>query len=114
MIRIALALAAGLLAGAAQCQMAPRSFILTPVSPRPLDVSAPRTAAQAAYEQASAMRAAAFARTSVDRHLDDGRLTGSFGFLCGLQPSRDITGGGQTYGVDPHGRFVGAKLSRAF
>jgi hypothetical protein len=56
-----------------------------------------------------------FATTSVDRKFgarDD--LTGSLGFLCGRQPEHTEAGGAAAFGSDPHGRFVGAKLSLAF
>ncbi|MBS0332101.1 MAG: hypothetical protein JSS35_04995 [Proteobacteria bacterium] len=57
-----------------------------------------------------------FAKTSVDHHFSkgDGGATASAGFLCGLQPGHATSGGVAAYGVDPHGRFVGAKLSFAF
>ncbi|HLZ76904.1 hypothetical protein [Phenylobacterium sp.] len=56
-----------------------------------------------------------FATTAVDRKFgkrDD--LTGSLGLLCGRQPEHTESGGAAAYGSDPHGRFVGAKLSLAF
>lgn len=57
-----------------------------------------------------------FARTSVDHHFGkgDGGATASAGFLCGRQPGHGDSGAAAAYGVDPHGRFVGAKLSFAF
>lgn len=57
-----------------------------------------------------AMRSAGLARTSLDRRLDDG-VVGSLGFLCGIEPGfaeNSVTGS------DPHGRFLGAKLSIGF
>lgn len=68
----------------------------------------------AVFAEANALRAIGVARTSVDRPVGRDGLTGSLGFLCGLQPHLNDTGAAQTYGVDPHGRFVGAKLSYAF
>jgi hypothetical protein len=65
--------------------------------------------------QVSTLDTAVFAKTSVERHFanrDD--LTGSFGFLCGLQPGHTESGVAAAYGTDPHGRFVGAKFSIAF
>jgi hypothetical protein len=56
-----------------------------------------------------------FATTAVDRKFgkrDD--VTGSLGLLCGRQPEHTENGGAAAYGTDPHGRFVGAKLSFAF
>jgi hypothetical protein len=65
--------------------------------------------------QSKTLDTAVFAKTSVARHFanrDD--LTGSFGFLCGLQPGHTESGVAAAYGTDPHGRFVGAKFSIAF
>lgn len=74
----------------------------------PLDPLAP-TRLQAAVS------GAVFAKTAVDGHFA-GRedVTGSLGFLCGLQPGHTDQGGAAAYGFDPHGRFVGARLSFAF
>ncbi|WP_372785047.1 hypothetical protein [Phenylobacterium sp.] len=75
----------------------------------PLDALAPTSAA------ASSVQSAVFARTAVDHRFskrDD--VTGSLGFLCGLQPGHNEAGGAAAYGADPHGRFLGAKLSFAF
>lgn len=65
--------------------------------------------------QAKTLDTAIFAKTSVDHQFTSkGDVTGSMGFLCGLQPGHGDTGGAAAYGVDPHGRFVGAKVSFAF
>ena len=65
--------------------------------------------------QTGPMDGVVFARTAVDhRFAGHDNLTGALGFLCGRQPSPGDTGGASAYGVDPHGRFVGAKLSLAF
>jgi hypothetical protein len=75
----------------------------------PLDPLAPTTL------QASTLSTAVFARTAIDHRFarrDD--LTGSFGFLCGLQPGHTESGVAAAYGTDPHGRFVGARFSIAF
>jgi hypothetical protein len=75
----------------------------------PLDPMAPTKL------QSKTLDTAVFARTAVERHFarrDD--LTGSFGFLCGLQPAHAESGAAAAYGADPHGRFVGAKFSIAF
>ncbi len=71
-----------------------------------LILASPRTQA---FDQANALRAAGLARTSLDGRIGDKGPTGSLGFLCGLQPSGDSRAGS-----DPHGRFLGAKLSFAF
>jgi hypothetical protein len=65
--------------------------------------------------QVNTLDTAVFAKTAVEHHFakrDD--LTGSFGFLCGLQPGHTESGVAAAYGNDPHGRFVGAKFSIAF
>ncbi len=65
--------------------------------------------------QAHPLDSAVFAKTAVDHRFssrDD--ITGSLGFLCGLQPGHGDSGGAAAYGIDPHGRFLGAKLSIAF
>ena len=65
--------------------------------------------------QSNTLDTAVFATTAVERKIaNSDRLSASAGFLCGLQPGHNDSGGGAAYGVDPHGRFVGAKLSLAF
>lgn len=64
--------------------------------------------------EALALRRAGLAKTSVDRRLRDEDMTGSLGFLCGLQSGADRGGAAAARGVDPHGRFLGAKLSLSF
>ena len=75
----------------------------------PLDPLAPPT------PQADSLDSAVFAKTAVDAKVA-GRsdLTAAFGFLCGLKPGHTESGGAAAFGSDPHGRFVGAKLSLAF
>jgi hypothetical protein len=75
----------------------------------PLDPLAPTT------RVVKPLETAVFARTSVEhRFAGHDNLTGALGFLCGLQPGHNESGGAAAYGVDPHGRFVGAKFSIAF
>jgi hypothetical protein len=65
--------------------------------------------------QANPMASAVFARTAIDHRFSRREdVTGSLGFLCGLQPGHAEGGGAAAFGQDPHGRFVGAKLSFAF
>lgn len=54
------------------------------------------------------------AKTSIDRRFDDDSATGSFGYLCGLNPGQKMTGAAGAAGYDPMGKFLGAKLSFAF
>jgi hypothetical protein len=65
--------------------------------------------------QSKTLDSAVFAKTAVETTLA-GRpgLTGGLGFMCGLQPGHNDSGGAAAYGSDPHGRFVGAKFSLAF
>lgn len=53
------------------------------------------------------------AQTSIERRFDRERVSGAVGFLCGRPDSLSGTGGAALYGTDPHGRFVGARLSIA-
>ena len=65
--------------------------------------------------QTNTLDTAVFAKTAVERKLSsNSRLSASAGFLCGLQPGQHNSGADAAYGVDPHGRFMGAKFSIAF
>jgi hypothetical protein len=66
----------------------------------------------AADAEAYALKRAGLARTAVERRADD--VTAALGFLCGLKDSADRSGAATARGVDPHGRFLGAKLSLRF
>lgn len=107
------------LASAAQAEDAPKPIVV--LKPYALDVrrqaldpvkAKPRLAS--VYAETNALRAAGIARTSIDRRFNGDDATGSLGFLCGIQPSHDFSGAASAYGSDPHGRFLGARLSRAF
>lgn len=68
-----------------------------------------------AYAEAYALRSRGLARTAIDGRIDpDEDVTGALGFLCGLQPGARRSGAAAARGVDPTGRFLGAKLSLAF
>jgi hypothetical protein len=119
-------------AGAARAQIATRPLMLAPSRAEAvaasLPVKAPAGADRPAADladpldplaptlvHARSMESEVFAKTAIDRRFgrrDD--ITGSVGFLCGLQPGHNQSGGAAAYGFDPHGRFVGAKLSFAF
>ena len=78
----------------------------TPDLANPLDALAPTTF------QADPLQSVVFAKTAVEHRFSRREdITGSLGFLCGLQPGQSGAG---AFGSDPHGRFVGAKLSFAF
>jgi len=59
-------------------------------------------------------RPTGIARTSVERRLTSDGLIGSAGFLCGMQPGATSHGAMAARGVDPNGRFLGAKLRFGF
>jgi hypothetical protein len=65
-----------------------------------------------AEAEAYVLRSAGIARTAVERR--EGAGAASLGFLCGLKDSADRWGSAAVRGSDPHGRFLGAKLSFAF
>jgi hypothetical protein len=71
-------------------------------------------AAFAPLPEAERLRRAGIAKTSLDYAGPADGVTGSLGFLCGLKPGAERTGAATARGYDPHGRFVGAKLSFAF
>jgi hypothetical protein len=109
---VLLALAA---AGTARAQTAPMPTDLAAAvkGPAPkLDFTPIRQATGLTEAQAEALRSGV-ARTAVDRRLDD-KLTASLGFLCGMHGDMDDRWAAGAQGSDPHGRFVGAKLSLAF
>lgn len=114
-VALAAALALPALAAASErpiANRAPRDLGLrsdAPAAPPVLNLlaRAPRGGRTAEQE---AIRGAGLVRTSVDRRLDDG-VTGSLGFLCGIEPGFAENG---VTGSDPHGRFVGAKVSFGF
>jgi hypothetical protein len=64
-------------------------------------------------DDGSAPRMDGIAVTSVSRQVGT-NATGFAGFICGLQPALGHSGASAAYGDDPHGRFVGAKLSVSF
>lgn len=79
------------------------------------DIANPLDAAARPALQSKTLDSAVFAKTALETKLA-GRsdLTGGLGFMCGLQPGHNESGGAAAYGSDPHGRFVGAKFSLAF
>jgi len=90
--------------------------IVGPRTPKPApDLADPLDPLAPTKIQTGSMESVVFAKTAID-HRFAGRqdVTGSLGFLCGLQPGHTDSGGAAAYGIDPHGRFVGAKLSLAF
>ena len=76
-----------------------------------LATPAPHPAAAAAQSHAAGQALpAGLAQTSIERRFSHDQAAGALGFLCG----RDADHGGPTaFGEDPHGRFLGARLSLA-
>ncbi|MDB5448441.1 MAG: hypothetical protein JWQ97_3758 [Phenylobacterium sp.] len=82
----------------------------TPAAAGHLDLSRLRSP----YDGSRDLKASGIARTALDRNFSGRRSTASVGFLCGLQPAPVASGGAAAYGVDPHGRFLGAQLRFGF
>lgn len=111
----AIGLGLALLAGAAQAQaVAPSQALAQAVRPDLARTPAVKLSLDPKSEEAHALKRAGIARTAVDRKLSGDDLMGYLGFLCGIQPGADRNGAAAARGVDPSGRFVGAKLSLAF
>ena len=109
---LVLALLAASLAGAAYAQTGASHLTAVAFVARSAAVIS-HTPIATPSAQANALREAGVARTSIDRRFSRDELTGSFGFLCGLQP-RLNEASGSAHGIDSHGRFLGAKFSLAF
>ena len=111
---IAFTAAFAALAGAAHAQ----TLTLVPAKPTLQSKAPAATALNAAvssrFGEAGALKGVGVARTSLDRTFDRDRASGAFGFLCGRPDSLDDRAAAGAYGSDPHGRFLGAKLSLAF
>lgn len=80
----------------------------------PLNPTRQNAVFDVAYANPGPVRIPGIARTSVDRQLASDDVTGSLGFLCGLEPGSGKQGVAAARGYDPSGRFVGAKLKFAF
>lgn len=112
---VAMGLALALVAGAAAAgPLSPSQALAQAVRPDLARAPAVKLMIDPEDAQAHALRRAGIARTAIDRRLSGEDLTGSLGFLCGIQPGADRRGAAAAHGVDPTGRFVGAKLSLAF
>ena len=108
-------LAFALLAGGARAEaLATSQALAQAVRPDLARTPAVKLSLDPKSEAAHALKRAGIARTAVDRRLSGDDLTGYLGFLCGIQPGADRSGAAAARGVDPTGRFVGAKLSLAF
>ena len=81
---------------------------------RPLNLTRNNAVFDVAYANPGPARIPGIARTSVDRKLASDDVTGSLGFLCGLEPGSGKQGVAAARGYDPSGRFLGAKLKFAF
>ena len=113
-VRVAMiGLALALFAGAAQAE-APSQALAQAVRPDLARTPAVKLSLDPKSAEAHALKRAGIARTAVDRRLSGEDLTGYLRFLCGIQPGAERNGAAAARGVDPSGRFVGAKLSLAF
>jgi hypothetical protein len=111
----AIAVAAALIAGAAQAEgPSPSQSLAQAVRPDLARTPVVNLTLDPKSAEAHSLKRAGIARTAVDRRLAGDDLTGYLGFLCGIQPGADRNGAAAARGVDPSGRFVGAKLSLAF
>ena len=66
------------------------------------------------FQEAGALKGVGMARTSFDGSLNRSGASGAFGFLCGRPDSLDDRAAASPLGSDPHGRFLGARLSLSF
>ena len=102
-------------ARAAAAPVAPLGTVGHEAAPPAPDLADPLDPLAPTVVQTGSMQSVVFAKTAVDHRFTRREdVTGQFGFLCGLKPGHNESGGAAAYGVDPHGRFVGAKLSIAF
>jgi hypothetical protein len=114
MIRTALfaaALFAAALAAAGSAQARPALEAAAFARP-PADSPAVKLSLGPEAAEAYALKRAGIARTAVEHRSDD--VTGAIGFLCGRQDAAERTGAAAARGDDPHGRFLGAKLTLSF
>lgn len=114
----ALALTLIAAAGSAQAQTAAQALMAAPLKATSKGVAldlAPRANFSPRYDGAPAPRIPGVAKTAVDHSFDDPGVTGSLGFLCGLEAGAERQfGSAAARGYDASGRFVGAKLRVAF
>jgi hypothetical protein len=116
MIRMTLlGLGLALVAGAALAEpMSPSLALAQAVRPGLAEGPAVKLSLDPKSAEAHALKRAGIAKTAIDRRLSGDEVMGSLGFLCGIQPGADRNGAAAARGVDPNGRFVGAKLRLAF
>lgn len=97
------ALAAVALAGAARAEPA--------AQPQPESAAALKSAV---FAQAAEGKGQGMARVAVDHRFQKSDTTAQVGFLCARPDSLDDRAASSPTGSDPHGRFLGARLSLAF
>jgi hypothetical protein len=98
------------LASAAHAQTAPATPLQSPIP----QADALNAAVSTRFAEAGAEKAQGMARTSLDHRFAAKDASGAFGFLCGRPDSLDDRAASSAFGSDPHGRFLGARLSLAF
>ncbi len=108
-----LGLSLAALAGAAHAGTAPPADPLRAAAFRASPAPAP-AGLYLAKSTPTPTGADALPKRAIDLRFAPQDVTGSVGFLCGREPGQGHTGSASAFGYDPHGRFLGAKLSRAF
>jgi hypothetical protein len=122
-LSLGLAIAALAVAGAASAQTAPQTLIPQGVAAasaskiawdaRPaLDLSSAHASFASPYAQPAAARPAGTVQTAVDYRFSSDQI-GSVGYLCGLQPGPNESGGPAS-AFEPEGTFLGGQLRMAF
>lgn len=101
-----------LILAAPQAARADARALAEAVRPTPKEPTFALTLPPRAAEDA-ALRRVGVVRTALETRLADD-ATGAVGFLCGREPGAGRSGAAAARGVDPSGRFLGAKLSLAF
>jgi hypothetical protein len=81
----------------------------------PLPADAAQALKSAVFAEAAVGKGVGLSRVAVEHRFDGkAQATGSLGFLCGRPDSLDARAAASPLGSDPHGRFLGARLSFAF
>ena len=110
--------AVSLAAGAAHAEAPAQTLIAAQAQPilqsRLSDATTLNGAVSSRFQEAAALKGVGMARTSFDASLNRRGASGAFGFLCGRPDSLDDRAAASPYGSDPHGRFLGARLSLSF
>lgn len=111
---VALLAATAVLAFAGAASAAPAISLDRVATPVPATGAPLKLKARPDFKTSSAL-VSGVAKTSVERRFgSDEDIAALAGFICGRDSAADYSGAAGAYGDDPHGRFVGAKLTRSF